>query len=659
MPNKHFEFGPFRLNPSEHLLSRGEEPVPLPPKAFEILVLLVENSGHVLSKHVLMEALWPDNFVEDSNLTQNVFLVRKALGEDQQYVKTIPRVGYRFMMPVREVRDDTVVVETHTRERIVIREQIVEHEEETSSEPTTSALIKSLTSRVSRLQLGLATSAAVILVFGLGVFSYRANSQKKLRIEKIANIRSVAIVPFETVDTESADRLLGLGMAEALTTRLGHLNLISVRPASGVEKYGNGETDLLDVARQLSVDAVLIGRVQKTGNRLRVNAQLLSPLNNTMLWSETIEDNYQDIFSIQDEVAEHLAAEIANAKGQNPKTLLAAYRPQNIDAYEAYLKGLYFWNRRTPEGGKKAAEYFKQSIEIDPTFALGYAGLADVHMLFAVQAADILNTVPPFEALATKAIELDNSLAEPHAALAYHKSAVEWDWAGAEKEFEVAIALNPNCVTARHWHAYNLISMGRTVEAIAEIERARQIDPVSLIINTDAGHIYYLARRYDRALAILQETVTMDPYFAIGHERLGEVYSVLGRYEEAIEQFQKARKLFNGPPGEIEARLGYVYAVSGRRNKAQRELDDMIRQSRSEPLYGHDSRALILAGLNEKEQAFQALYEAVHKRESLMALYQVDPMFDILRSDPRYADLLTRMNLRSTEIAHLKTAVSN
>jgi len=654
MPNKHFEFGPFRLDPSEHLLTRGEEPVPLPPKAFETLLLLVENSGHVLSKHALMEALWPDSFVEESNLTQNMFLVRKALGEDQQYVKTIPRVGYRFMMPVREVTDesDTVVVESHTRERIVIREQIVEHEEETSSEPAVAALISRLASHLTRWQVGVATSAGVILFLGFGLFLYRANSQKKLRVERLATIRSIAIVPFETLDAESTERLLGLGMAEALTTRLGHLDLISVRPASAAQRHAQDQ-DVKAIGRELSVDAVLKGRVQKTSNRLLVNAQLLSSRDDTVLWSETLEENYANIFSVQDEVAEDVAAEIANAKGQHPKTLLTAHHPPNIDAYEAYLKGLYFWNRRTAEGGKKASEYFKQSIEIDPSFALGYAGLADVHMLFAVQAADILNTVPPFEALAAKAIELDNSLAEPHAALAYHKSAVEWDWAGAEKEFELAVALNPNYVTARHWHAYNLISMGRTTEAIAEIERARQIDPVSLIINTDAGHIYYLSRRYDQALAVLQEAVAMDPYFAIAHERLGEVYVALGRYEEAIEQFQKAVKLFNGPLGEIEARLGYVYAVSGRRNMAQHQLDEMIRQSRVEPVRGHDSRALILAGLNEKELAFEALYQAMNKRESLMALYKVDPMFDCLRSDPRDADLLGRMKLLRTEIAHL------
>jgi len=257
MPNKHFEFGPFRLDPSDHLLTRGGEPVSLPPKAFETLVLLVENSGHIIQKNALMEALWPDSFVEEANLTQNIFLVRKALGEEH-YVKTIPRIGYRFMMPVREVTDesDTVVVESHTRERIVIREQIVEHEEETSNESTVATLIKSLTLHLSRWQIGVAMSAGVILFLGFGLFLYRTNSQKKLRVERLANIRSIAIVPFETLDAESTDRLLGLGMAEALTTRLGHLDLISVRPASAAQKHAQDQ-DVKAISRELSVDAVL------------------------------------------------------------------------------------------------------------------------------------------------------------------------------------------------------------------------------------------------------------------------------------------------------------------------------------------------------------------------------------------------------------------
>ena len=654
MAHKHFEFGPFRLDAAEHLLLREEQPVQLPPKAFEMLLLLVENGGHVLQKNALMEALWPDSFVEESNLTQNVFLVRKALGEDQgghQYVKTIPRVGYRFIAPVREILidGDAVVVESHSRERIVVKEEIVEHEEETGADLNHAPGVPGKAGPYPRRwNIALAASAGLILVLGIGAFSYHSLAQRRMRTEKIAEIHSLAVLPFETVDEESKARYLGVGIADALIRQLGHLNQISVRPASAVQKYEGSDYDPALVGRELSVNAVLDGRIQKTGTRLLVKAQLFSTRDNTLLWSKTFEENYANIFSIQDEIAEQVAGEIATAKGEHSKSLLAKQHPRNIDAYEAYLKGRYFWNKRTATGGRKAVEYFKQSIEIDPSFAPGYAGLADCHMLYFSEASDLLLALPTFDFLVAKAIELDDSLAEPHAALAYYKSALGWDWSGAEKEFERAVALNPNYVTGRHWHAYNLISMGRSAEAIAEIERARQIDPVSLIINTDVGHIYYLARQNDQALAALQKALEMDPNFGIARERLGEVYARQGRYEEAIAELQKAITLFGGKAGEMNARLGYAYAASGERTRAQEELNEITRQVRPRGVYADTYEALILVGLGQKEQAFKLLYEAADHRDGPMALYKVDPMFDGLRTDPRSDDLLRRMNLPRT-----------
>lgn len=650
MGYKHFEFGPFRLDTAEHLLLRNEESIQLPPKAFEMLVLLVENSGHVLQKNELIEALWPDSFVAETNLTQNIFLVRKALGDERgtpRFIKTVPRVGYRFVAPVNRVWDesDAVVVESHTRERIVVKEEIVEHEIETDEDLNNSraaAVISRLRQR--RWKLGLA-AAGVIVVLGIAAFFYQSIATRSMREKKIASIRSLAVLPFVPLDEESRDRYLGVGMAEALITRLGHLQQISVRPIGTVQKYADSELDPKLIGREFSVDAVLKGRIQKAGTRLRVSAQLLSARDGTALWTENFEENYADILSLQDEVADHLASQISAARGEPAKSLWARQRPQNVDAYEAYVKGRYFWNKRTADSGRKAIEYFKRSLEIDPSFARGYAGLADCHLLYASEAADLLRPLGTFEFLVARAIELDDSLAEPHAALAYHKSAVEWDWSGAEKEFERAVALNPNYVTAHHWHAYNLISMGRSREAIAEMERARAIDPVSLIINTDLGHIYYLARQNENALAGLQRALEMDPNFGIARERLGEVYAAQGRYEEAIAELQRARALFGGGAGEIEARLGYVYAASGRKAMAQAELNEITKRNKASQTFGDSATALILAALGEKEQAFKVLYEAAKRRDSLMALYKVDPMFDSLRADPRHEDLLRRMNL--------------
>src|ERR1051326_4281201 len=663
MDHQQFEFGPFRLDKAEHLLLRGKEHVQLPPKAFEMLLLLVESSGHVIEKNVLMNSLWPDSVVEESNLTQNIFLVRRALGDErgeQHYIKTVPRVGYRFIAPVRRVPNEgeTVLVASHSRERIVIREETVEHEEDISSADQEAVGNRQLRLHAPPWKL-VFMPAIALLILGIGAFAYHSITRSSVHEKEIGSIQSLAVLPFEPLDNESRDRYLGVGMADALITRLSHLQHVSVRPMSSVQKYANNDPDPMVVGHDLSVDGVLNGRIQTVGTRLRVRAQLLSVRDRAVLWTEDFEENYAKILSVQDEVADRLVSEISAAKGEQSKSSSARQHPQNVEAYEAYVKGRYFWNQRTAESGRKAVEYFKKSIEIDPSFARGNAGLADSHLLYASEAADLLRPLGTFEFLVAKAIELDDSLAEPHAALAYHKSAVEWDWLGAETEFARAIALNPHDITARHWHAYNLISMGRSREAIAEMEQARTIDPVSLIINTDVGHIYYLARQNENALVALQKALEMDPNFAIARERLGEVYAAMERNEEAIAELQRARALFGGGAGEIEARLGYVYAASGRKGMAQETLNEMSRRTRASQPLGDAAGALILAGLGEKDQAFKILYQAAGRRDSLMALYKVDPMFDSLRADTRSDDLLQRMNLpKLIETVNLSTPQS-
>jgi DNA-binding winged helix-turn-helix (wHTH) protein/tetratricopeptide (TPR) repeat protein len=499
-----YEFGPFRLVPSERLLLRDGEPVAVKPKAFDTLVILVEHNGHIVKKEELIRMVWPDAFVEESNLNHYVSILRKTLsdgGDGDGYIETIRRHGFRFTADVHRVASEDVKVirRRRTHSQLRITQEVREHQ----------------------------------LITGAPRFG--------------------------------SWRRLALGM--------------------------------LAIAAVLAMSGFAVSRF----------------------------------------VSSHRSAAAAN--------LPAKRRTPNAAAYEAYVKGRASWSQRTDEGFKQATEYFKQAIALDPSFAPGYAGLADCYLLYGVA----LEQTSPYtfhEAL-KKALELDDSLGEAHATLAYYKSAVEWDWAGAEKEFERAIALNPNYATAHQWHAYNLISTSNAAAAIAEITRAQEIDPTSLIINADVGHIYYLAGRNDLAFLALHKTLQMDPNFGDAHLRLGEVYAQEGRYDEAIVELENAEKLKGGENLLAFAYLGYVYALSGKKAQAQ-EVINKIDRSTKETLYPEVyDKALILAVLGQKDEAFKLLNQAYERRQGSLSLLKVEPKLDSLRSDPRFGDLLLRMGLPS------------
>jgi tetratricopeptide (TPR) repeat protein len=307
---------------------------------------------------------------------------------------------------------------------------------------------------------------------------------------------------------------------------------------------------------------------------------------------------------------------------------------ESIEAYQAYLRGRYYWNKRTPEDFKKAAEQFQQAITIDPNYAPGYAGLADCYFFSGEGAKTV-------EAL-SKALELDDTLVEAITTQAYYLS-VRWDWSGAERLFKRAIELNPNYATARHWYAFHLAALGRFSEAIEEINRAKELDPLSLIINTDVGQILYFSRQYDQAIEAYRGVLDTEPDFTVGRWRLGEAYEQKGMYEEAIAEYQKSLSLSKNPT--IEVWLGHAYAVSGKKDKAHKILGELKKLHKREPSWFYEI-ALIYEGLGEREQAFEWLEKAYeNKEEASLALLKVEPMLDSLRSDPRFNDLLNRLGL--------------
>jgi tetratricopeptide (TPR) repeat protein len=408
-------------------------------------------------------------------------------------------------------------------------------------------------------------------------------------------------------------------------------------------QYKGAKRPLPQIARELGVDGIVEGSVLRVGDRVRITAQLIQAEQERHLWAESYERDLRDILALQSEVARAIASEIKVKLTPQEQTRLASARPVNPEAHKAYVMGRYFWNKRTEDGLKKAVEHFEQAVEHDPSYAAAWAGLADCYNMLAN-----FDFVPPREgfpkakAATTKALELDGTLAEGHTSLAFVKDNYEWDWAGAEREFKLAIELNPNYATAHHWYSDHLSIVGRDEEAIAEIKRAQLLDPLSLIISAVAGCRFYSARRYDEAVEQLRETLEMGASFPPAHFWLGRTYEEMGQYESAIAEDQKATAAL-GSGAYALAALGHAYAASGKRNEALRILADLNERRKTTYVSPYAIGVLHL-GLDQRDRALEWLERAYDERDVSMVEIKYDPRLDPLRSDPRFQDLLRRMN---------------
>ncbi len=648
-PIKHFyEFGSFRLDVTERVLLRDGEPVALTPKSFDTLLVLVQNSGHVLERDELMEMVWPDAIVEENNLRQSISALRKALGDSPntpQYIETIPRRGYRFVASVRELwdeSDDLIVVE-RVRSRVLIEEE----EEVDEEQPGSGEAVGrwgggefSPAPRLPRSPALLLPRLFVLLLVGLAtVLSYFWISSRSKPAETGAAVRSIAVLPFKPLVAEGNDEYLGLGLADALIAQLSNLRQLIVRPTSAVRQYTALEQDPVAVGRELKVDSVLDGTIQRLGDRIRVTVQLLSISDGAPLWAETFDATFTDIFAVQDIIAERVARALTLRLTGAELKQLTKHDTESAEAYQAYLKGRYFWNKRTYEGFKKSIEYFQQAIERDPNYVLAYAGLADCYnMLADYTFLSPEEAFPKAEAAVTRALEIDDTLAEAHASLAYIRLHYHWDWIAAEREYKRAIALNPNYATAHQWYGLYLTAMGRFEEAIAEMKRAQALDPISLIITMAAGRPFYYARQYDQAIEQYQKALEMDSHFGVAHITLGWAYEQKGMVEKALTEFQKAVTL----PVDSRAATGHAYAMLGEGDKAMAILDELKELSKHKfvsPYY----LAILYTGLNRKDDAFIWLENAYRERSHWLIFLNVEPAFDSLRSDPRFAELVRRV----------------
>lgn len=576
-----YEFDPFRIDAARRLLLRGGEVVPLAPKVFDTLLALVESGGRELSKDELMKRVWPDSFVEEGNLTLNVSTLRKALGEKpghHQYIVTIPGRGYRFVAHVTEIAD------------------------------------RAASRQVERLAI----------------------------IAAAAPPGTLAVLPFKSLSGNGEYEYLGLGMADALITRLSNIHQIVVRPTSAVRKYAESEQVPYVIAQELRVQSVLEGSVRRAGERVRVTVQLVSVENNAPLWADKFDASFTDIFAIEDSISEQVTKALMLKLTSEEETLLTKRYTENTEAYEAYLRGRYYSTKWTL-GFKNEMEYYNQAIKIDRGFALAYSGLADTYYRGSTVFLRPCEAMPKAKEAAMKAIELDDTLAEAHASLGLAREYWDWDWAEAEKEFRRAIGLNPNYATGHLWYGLYLTEMGRLDESITELELARQLDPLSLENHTFSALPYYCARQYDRALEQLRKTLEIDPVYPQAYYFLGWVYEQKGDLAEAITQYEKTIALVPRFP-LVTAAIGHAYAAWGKKDEAQKALQKLRELSTRMYVSPYDV-ALVHIGLGEMDRAFELLEEAYKEKSVWLVRLNVDLRLDSIRSDPRFTNLVRRVGL--------------
>jgi DNA-binding winged helix-turn-helix (wHTH) protein/TolB-like protein len=612
-----YEFDAFRLDAGRHLLLRDGQSVNLAPRAFNMLLALIRRRGEVLAKDELMRELWPDSVVEENNLTVIISALRKALGENPQqhrYIVTIPGRGYSFVAEVKEV--GAMPPETDTP---------------VLAAPAVTPYRLARFTQFSDRRLAWATLSVLILTMVIGAVWLNWKSPKPA-IE--APVKTIAVLPFKNLSGQSGDEYLTLGLADTLITRLGNLRQVVTRPTSSVLKYANA--DPLAAGRELGVDALIDGRFQRLNDRIRMTIQLIRVSDGAPLWSEKFDEKFTDVFAVQDATAERVSQALALRLSGEETRMLAKTRTVNPEAYQLYLRGRYFWNKRTEEGLKKGREYFAQATEKDPGYALAWAGLADSYNLLNTYSLSApKDSFPKARAAAQKALAFDDTLAEAHTSLALAIMVYDRDAAGAEREYKRAIELNPNYPTAHQWYAEYLTTQGRFDEAAAEIRRARELDPLSLITNSVEGFVGYYARRYDQAAAQLQKILELDSDFWPARFILGGAYAAQGSHRLAIAELEKAQQLSGGNSGVI-AELAWAYAAAGRQEDARRLLQELSQKAKTSYVSPYRLAAIHLA-LGETDAAITWLQKADAERTWEFLYLKVDPKFDSLRNHPKFA----------------------
>jgi DNA-binding winged helix-turn-helix (wHTH) protein/TolB-like protein/Tfp pilus assembly protein PilF len=631
-----YEFGLFRLNLTERLLERSGELVPLTPKVFDTLAVLVENSGHVVEKSELMEQLWPNSFVEESSLTQNISLLRRALaegGDESQYIETIPKRGYRFIASVTEVEESAdALINTSVNALSAQSNSAAVAPASTDisdrSEPIQRRFLKSTYLPAVSACLAL---AAVLTV----VFLVRA----KRRTENFRP-KSVAVLPFKTIGTDKESDLLGLGMADALILKLSRLDQVTVLPTSAVFNLNSRDKDPVALGKELGVEGILDGTVQKDGDWVRVTAQLIRLSDGKTVWSGKFDERYGSIFRLQDSISDQLSTSLrfeVSDTAKPPKNRAT----DNPAAYQDYITGLYFWNRRTRENLPKAIQYLEQAVQKDPNFAEAHAMLADSYYLSVTDeyaATNVEEALTRAENSVNKALALDDTVAEAHIVKAgLNLMTRRFEEAGAE--FQRGLELKPNYAIGHVRYAYFLFYSLRLDQAVMQMRRAQELDPVSAITNGALAGMLYTARSYDESISYSKRSLELEPKGVAARLNLGEAYIQKRMFKEAHEAFDQVLPI---DPRYASWEKAYAYALAGRRQEALRMLAAAEKHDEGPNYFNH---ALVYGAMGDLDKAFEQM-DKIRLNRGVMAQIIFDPQFDPIRRDSRFPDFLKRHNLK-------------
>lgn len=620
--NKRFtyEFGKFVLDPRERVLLSDGKSVHLSAKVFDTLLLLIENNGRLLTKDEMMTTLWEESFVEESNLAKNISRLRKILNTDgTELIETLPKRGYRFSAQVREI-DGAADLVVQRRLSVKIRQE-TEIDDVAASRPA------------SRQNIYLA-SGLIFVLLAVGVSLYVNQTADNPR----AKIKSIAVLPLRSLTTEENNKALGVGLTDALITKLGSLKTITVRPTNAVTSFVDSESNSAEIGRRLQVDAVLEGTIQQSEGRYRINARLVNVATGEQIWTEKFDESITDLFALQDALSNKIAKTLSFELSTSERKQLAHRQTDNVDAYERFLRGRFYQNQNTGQGLTKAIEFYEQAIALDRQFADAHAGLADALLIlynFGLRPPDEI--IPRAKESLNRALHLNPNLSDAHSSLALIQFLSDRDWQSAEVSLQHAIALNPNNADAYLRYGYFLTAEGQFDEALIKLDKALELNPLSPIVQTDIALTHICARRYGTAIEHLEKVIAENPENSLPRWFLGTSFDANGEPEKAFATYMRAIEREGGT--ELAARLETIKQTTGQQAAHQAWLVEYLKM-RGKGYFPAINIAFLYAAMKDREQTLTWLETASMEHEPTFWQIKHLPTFDFIRNEARFEKML-------------------